>query len=201
MRTMLTVALVLAGCCLARAQEPLPRDEALKAAFQLCHDLSKMLDTPIATDPDVKRPVGIRADDRGLMVLPESKLSLDVFAKAGADVAPVGQLWLLKAVPVVEGQPAKAEKLKMVSVDGGDLGSLTVALCALGVRKGANGQPELLVYGKDKQPLLHVALMSVSGPAKEDPIEVSAQPQGDGAVVTLKILGKYTADIPLALSE
>jgi hypothetical protein len=199
MRAILTVVLVLAGFSMAQGQEALPRDEALKAAFQLCRDLPKMLGTPIPTDPDVKRPVGVRADNRGLMVLPESKLSLDAVAKAGQDAAPLGQLWLLKVVPIVAGQPATADKLKMLTVSG-DKETLSVALCALGVRKGADGRPELLVYGKDKEPLLHVALTPISD-KQENPIEVSAERQGDGALLTLKILGRYSGSLAVGISE
>jgi hypothetical protein len=201
MRSMLAVALLLSLPGMVQAQEPLPREEALKAAFRVCLDLPKMLDTPIPTDPDVKRPVGVHADNRGLMVLPESKLSLVDVAKGGLEALPVGQLWLLRLVPVVASQPAKAEQLKIVTF-GGDKEPTTVALCALGIRKAADGKPELLVYGKGKEPLLHAALAKISGDGKQaNPIEVSAEQQGDGALVTLKILGAYTATFPVGVSE
>jgi len=199
MRTVLAVLTMLAGCYAAQAQEALSREEAIKAAFRLCSDLPKMLDTPIPTDPDVKRPVGVHADKRGLLILPESKLRVDAVAKAGPDAAPVGQLWLLKIVPVVGGQPVKADRLRMVTFSD-DKENAVVALCALGVRKGADGRPELLVYGKDKEPLLHVALTEISG-KQENPIEVSAEQQGDGAMLTLKILGKFIASFPVGTSE
>jgi len=199
MRTVLAAVMMLAGCCVAQGQEKLSREESLKAAFRLCSDLPKMLDTPIPTDPDVKRPVGVHADQRGLLVLPESKLSLDAVAKAGPEAVSIGQLWLLKIVPVVGGQPAKPDQLRTVSVKG-DKEETTVALCALGVRKGAEGRPELLVYGKDKEPLLHVALTQISE-KQENPIEISAEQQGDGAMLTLKILGKFSASFPVDASE
>ena len=75
-----------------------------------------------------------------------------------------------------------------------------MALCALGVRKGAEGRPELRVYGRDKEPLLHVALTPISE-KQENPIEVSAEQQGDGAMLTLKILGKFSASFPVGTSE
>ena len=199
MRVILAAVLFLTGLSVSQGQEAVPRDEALKAAFQLCRDLPTMLGTPIPTDPDVKRPVAIHAEHRGLMILPESKLSLDAVAKAGPDAAAIGQLWLLKVIPMVDGQPAKADKLQMVTPKD-DKENRTVALCALGVRKGTDGRPELLVYGKDKEPLLHVALTPISD-KQENPIEVSAEPQGDGATVTLKILGKYSASFAVGLSE
>ena len=199
MRAILAAVLFLAGLSLAPGQEALPRDEALKAAFRLCRDLPKMLDTPIPTDPDVKRPVGVHGDNRGGLILPESKLRLETVAKAGPEAAAIGQLWLLKVVPVVGGQPAKADQLQLVTVSG-DQETAAVALCALGVRQGADGRPELLVYGKDKAPLLHVALTPISD-KQENPIEVSAEQQGDGALLTLKILGQYSASLAVSICD
>jgi len=199
MRTILAAVIILAGCSAARAQEALSREEALKAAFRLCSDLPKMLDTPIPTDPDIKRPVGLHADNRGLLVLPESKLGLDAVAKAGPDAVSIGQLWLLKVAPAVEGQPVKPDRLQIVNVSG-EKETAAVALCALGVRKGADGRPELLVYGKGKEPLLHIPLTQISE-KQENPIEVSAGQQGDGAMLTLKILGKFSASFPVGASE
>lgn len=199
MRAILAAMLFLVGFSLAQGQEALPRDEALKAAFQLCRDLPKMLDTPIPTDPDVKRLVGVHGDNRGLLILPESKLGLEAVAQAGPEAVSIGQLWLLKIVPVVGGQPAKADQLQMVTVSG-DQENAAVALCALGVRQGAEGQPELLVYGKDKEPLLHVVLTPISD-KQENPIEVSAEQQGDGAMLTLKILGKYSASLAVSICD
>ena len=199
MRAILAAVLFLASVSLAQGQETLPRDEALKAAFRLCRDLPKMLETPIPTDPDVKRPVGVRGDNRGGLLLPESKLCLETVAKAGPEAAAIGQLWLLKVVPVVGGQSAQADQLQMVTVSG-DQETAAVALCALGVRQGADGRPELLVYGKGKEPLLHVALTPISD-KQENPIELTAEQQGDGALLTLMILGKYSASFAVSLCD
>jgi hypothetical protein len=58
----------------------------------------------------------------------------------------------------------------------------------------------LLVFGKDKEPLLRIAMTQISDKQKL-PIEVSAEQQGDGATLTLKILGKYSASLAVGLSE
>ncbi|MGA2255359.1 MAG: hypothetical protein ABSG53_11905 [Thermoguttaceae bacterium] len=199
MRVILAATLFLAGFSVAQAQDALPREEALKAAFQLCRQLPKMLETPIPTDPDVKRPVGVCDANRGLMILPESKLSLHDVADAEAKAAQIGQLWMLRVVPNVAGQPASTDRLRMVDVNL-DQEDVTAVLCALAVRKGADGKPELLIYGKEKEPLLHVALTKISE-KQENPIEVSAERQGDTGTVTLKILGKYTANFTVGANE
>ena len=183
------MAAFIAGFTTAQAQEQLPRQEALKYAFILSANLPEMLKTPIPTDPDVKRPVALHDGDYGGMVLPETKLSAEVFSKAGKDVAPVGQLWLLKLVPMNDGQPVPASKLRMVEARSEDA-QATVPCCALGVRKNADGALELLVYGKDKEPVLRAPIHAISRD-QENPIEMSAERKDDGGHITLRFLGKY----------
>ena len=91
MKRTLFVAVLLTGLLTVQAQERLSREEALEYAFFTSVNLKEMLQTPIPTDPDVKRPVAMRDDEQhGGMVLPESKLSADTFAKAGTEVIPGG---------------------------------------------------------------------------------------------------------------
>jgi hypothetical protein len=187
MRSLVAIVVLFSGFSLAYAQESVSRQEALKAAFAVSADLKVMLDTPIPTDPDVKRPVAVHAGERGLMVLPEAKLNADVLAKMGKEVTPIGQLWLLNVAPQAEGQMVQAAKLRIVAL-GAEKESRKVVLCALGVRRAGDRQ-ELLVYGKDKEPLLRAPLTAISTP-QDNPIEVSADESG---LVTLKILGKYSA--------
>ena len=185
------MAAFLAGLTTIHAQEQLSRQEALKYAFIVSANLPAMLKTPIPTDPDVKRPVAARDGDYGAMVLPETKLTAGVFAKAGKEAAPVGQLWLLKLVPLMDGQPAPASKLKMVEASG-DEGQATVPCCALGVRKVADGGLELLVFGKDKEPVLRVPIQTISR-QQENPIEMTAERKDNGGLLTLRFVGKYEA--------
>ena len=199
MRAILTVALVLTISGVVRAQEAIPREEALKAALQLCRDLPKLLDTPIPTDPDVKRVVGIHGDKRGALVLPEARLASLDLAKVSATPVAIGQMWMLRLVPLVDQQPVKAEKLKVVTI-ASDQGEAAVTQFTLAVRKSADGQPELVVFGKDQQPLWNSPLTKVSE-KQEYPLEMSAEIQGDGAAVTLKILGSYTAKFSVTAAD
>ena len=83
MKTTTIAAVLLTGVLAVQAQERLPREEALKYAFIVSANLKEMLNTPIPTDPDVKRPVALRDGDYGGMVLPEAKLTAEKLAKAG----------------------------------------------------------------------------------------------------------------------
>jgi len=196
--TLLTLTL-LSTLALASAQEKLSREETLRYAFIVAGDLKQLQATPIPTDVDVKQPVAVRDGDYGGMVLPEAKLNADAIAKAGEKVVPVGQIWLLKLTPMQDGDAVGASKLRMVTLSHeGD--QVKVAQCALGVQKNGSGALELLVFGKDKEPVVKVPIKTMD--AKQDvPIDLSAERESDSGKVTLKILGKYTATISVTALE
>lgn len=191
MKRTLIAAALLSGLVAAQAQERLPRAEALQYAFFASSNLKAMLNTPIPTDPDVKRVVAVRDGDYGGMVLPEAKLSAETFTQAGEEPKSVGQLWLRGLAPMNAGEVVPASKLYIVHVQAMDQ-EADVPCCALGVSKGASGGLELLVYGKDKEPVTRVAMKSISG-QQENPIEITAERKDDSGVITLKFLGKYKA--------
>ena len=199
MKRTIIVAALLTGLLTAQAQERLSREEALKYAFFTSVDLNEMLKTPIPTDPDVKRPVAMKEADHGGMVLPETKLSVDTFASAGKEAKAVGQLWLVKLAPMNGEAVAAKAKLRMVHVRAGDQ-EADAACCALGVCKTANGGLELLIYGKDKEPLTRVPMKSISS-QQENPIEMSGERQDNKGLVTLKFLGKYEATLSVTEPE
>jgi hypothetical protein len=193
MKTTLAATLLLTGLLGLQAQERLSREEALKYAFFVSVDLKEMLNTPIPTDPDLKRPVALRQDTHGGLVLPESKLSTTTFANAGEEAKSVGQLWLASLAPMNGGSAVAKSKLHTVHVRAGDH-EADAACCALAVRKTSGGGLELLVYGNEKEPVTRVPLKSISG-KQEDPIDITAERQDNKAVVTLKFLGKYEASL------
>jgi len=185
----LPLAALLLHVAPAAAQELLPRAEALKYAFTVAADLGEMLKTPVPTDPDIKRPVAVREEDYGGMVLPEAKLTAAALQKTGKEGIPVGQLWLLKLVPMKDGQPVPADRLRFVDVTNEE-GSARVPCCVLVVRSAGGGGLELLVLGKDKTPLLTAPLKAITK-TQHNPIEMSAERKEDGGLLTLRLLGKY----------
>jgi len=190
MRHTILVA-VLAAAVRVQAQERLSREEALRFAFAACADLRQMQDTPIPTDPDVKRPVVVREGEYGGMVLPEAKLDAKAVAATEKGITPIGQMWLHRLSPLVDWRAVPREKLNLVGVSTWE-GYTSASLLALGVRKDDRGGLELVVYGKGKDPILATRLEAVES-RQENPIELSAARTSEGATVTLKILGKYEA--------
>lgn len=191
MKTTIVLTVLLAATVGLQAQERLSREESLKYAFVASANLKEMLKTPIPTDPDVKRPVAARDGDYGVMVLPESKLTAEALAKAGKDAVPVGQLWLVKLAPLSGGQVVPTSKLRLVHINYRDRDA-DVPCCALAVKKTDAGGLELLVYGKATEPVLEVPLKGTSG-SQDNPIELSAERKDDGGLLTLNLLGQYTA--------
>jgi len=191
MKRIIIAAVLLTGLLAVQAQEKLSRTEALQAAFFASSDLKEMLNTPIPTDPDTKRPVAFKDGDYGVMVLPETKLSADTFAKAGKEAKSVGQFWLRGLAPENEGQVVSQSKLRKVHVSAMDQ-EADVVCCALGVCKDADRGLELLIYGKDKEPVTRVPIKSISG-QQDNLVEMSCERKDDNGVITLKFLGKYEA--------
>jgi hypothetical protein len=199
MKRTIIAAVLFTSVLAAQSQERLSREEALKYAFFTSVDLKEMLQTPIPTDPDVKRPVAMKDADHGGMILPEAKLSAGIFANAGKEATSVGQLWLVKLAPMNEGQVVAKTKLRTVHVRGGDQEADAVC-CALGVSKDADRGLELVIYGKGKEPVARAPMKSISG-QQDDPIDMSCDRQDDRGVVTLKFLGKYAATFAVTEPE
>lgn len=192
MKRSLIIAAVLSALQVASAQERLPREEALKYARLVSADAAPLQGTPIPTRVDLTQPVAMRDGDFGGMVLPEAKLTADAVAKADDQVVAIGQLWLLRLTLKQDGEAVPAEKLRLANVKTGDGDEVKLPQCALGVQRNSAGKLDLLVFGKDKTPLLKSPLKEVET-KQETPLEVDAERGSDGAQVSLKILGKYEA--------
>lgn len=196
----MVAAALMAALPATQAQERLERSEALKYAFMVSADLDQLLGTPITTDPDVKRPLALRDGEYGCMLLPEAKLRAQSVERLSNDrTLAVGQLWLLKLAPLDEDRVVAESKLRMVEVSGVE-GHATVPCCALGLRKTSSGEYELLVFGKDKEPVLRAPVKTLSETAKPG-VDLTAERQNDGGLLTLTLLGKYQASFKVTDPE
>lgn len=195
-----TFTLVL-GLSLAQAQERLSQEEALQYAKAVGANVPQLNGTPIPTSVDLTKPVAMRDGEFGGMVLPQSKLTEDALAKPGDKIVAVGQLWLLKLAPVQDGTPVDAAKLRIATVKTEEGDEVKAPQCALGVGQNPKGELELLIFGKDKEPVLKTPLKKIEG--KEGlPLELNAERTSEAAKVTLRILGKYEASFNVtALDE
>ncbi len=197
----IAIVLIVCACTLVRAQERVPRETCLKAACQLSLDLKQLLDTPIPTDPDIKRVVAVARDEHAGLVLPETRLTAETISKAGTEPTAVAQIWLHKVIPMRDGQPVAIDELKMVRVGPVD-NPRTVARCVVAVCRSADGKPQLLILSKDKKPLLTLPVREnpTAGPG-DDPIDIAAAAENETGVVTLTIAGRYEASFHVAPTE
>jgi hypothetical protein len=178
------------------AQQPIAFEEAQKAARKLAES-APVSDAPFAVTPDTSKPQGIKADRRGLIVLPDQKLSAELLAAANAAITPVGQLWTLRLNVASNGQPTAADRLRLIKITDNET-TREVQLYYLGATKNAQGALELVVFGKEKEPLLRVPLSKGEAVRQEFPIEVSGAKNDDrSGTLTLRIFGEYTARLVL----
>ena len=198
MRTMVAAAVLALVAGAARAQERLPQEEAQGYARTLADAAKGVDDAPLKAEVDPDKPVAIRAEDHkhGVMVIPARGLSAAALDKADKEVVPVGQLWLHNLAPVVDGNPVPADKLRIltVTINGDDA---QLPLCFLGARKKPDGGWELLVYGKDKEPLARLAMKAIEGDA-DTPLDLEGKRnENDTGDLTIKVLGKHKATLVL----
>ena len=197
-QTIIALTLITMVQC-AVAQERLSREEALKYAAVVGLNAKQLQGTPIPSNVDLKQPVAIRDGEFAGMVLPEAKLTAEALSQAGDKVIPIGQLWLLRVAPVRDGEAVSKDKLRLATIEH-EGESYTLPQCALGVQRNSSGKLELLVFGKEKEPLLKVALKSIEV-KQELPLDLDADRDNDAAEVTLKILGKYEAKFKVTQSD
>jgi hypothetical protein len=186
-----TIALALLSAFqLLSAQERLSREEALKYAMTVSADARQLKSTPISLDIDSQQPVAIRDGDYGGMVLPQKKLAATSLARAEKEtITPIGQLWLHKLTLMRDGQAVSSEKLCLVTVQAEGT-EARVPQCALGARRNTDGALELVIFGKEKDPLLAVPLKTIDA-RQEAPIDLAAERESYSGRITIKILGKY----------
>jgi hypothetical protein len=197
MKPALTIMTLTCCVLLGHAQDRIPNDEAEAIAKVLSEHAAKLDKLQLKTTVDAAKPYGQRQDKYGAMVIPQTKLTLEV----DKEVLPLGQFWLRNLSPVVNGKPVDGEKLRIVKVsaDGEDH---MLPFFLLGVRARADKSLELVVYAKDQEPLLTMPLEKAE--AKQDlPLEFSVQKGDDGetAMLTLKVAGKYQAKIKVVRQD
>jgi hypothetical protein len=199
----MTRCVVLSACVLwfgadrlcAQDVKPIDPDKALKIARLCTEATAKLADLPLTITPDVDKCLGVEADNRAGLVVPDAKLSPEAIAKAGGDVVPVGILYLHRVTPVVVERAVPADQQRVIEITAGDkkaavsawlLGMTRVADCAV-----------LVVYTNGKAPAIVTTLIETAD-TRDSPVALDAQSAGEGrAVLLLTIAGKYRAALHL----
>jgi hypothetical protein len=200
MRSVMTLAtLVLFGSSLA-AQERIPQEEAIKYSRLLTETAAKdVKDAPVKTDVDTERPYAVRHGEVGAMISPDRNLTAEVLAKAGEEPVPVGHLWFRKLTPSIDGQNIADDRLRLVTITVDNQDHI-LPIFLLSARKKGD-QLELLIHGKNKEPLAVVPLKK-HDVNQELPIELDGKKQTDDTgLIFLNVLGKYQAQLTVGGRE
>jgi len=185
----------------ARAQETIALDEAQKIAQKLGDVPSTFSDQAFAIDVDRDKPVGLKGGEAGLIVLPDKRLTTDTLTNAGKTVTPVAQLWTYKVTLATSGTAVEKTKLRIITVGDGDK-TRDVQLFLVGVVKTEQGGPELVIFGKGGDPVLHVPLSKLHEIKQDLPIQLSGRQTGDAsATLTLDLMGQFSADVAVVKAE
>ncbi|MBI5774417.1 MAG: hypothetical protein HZA89_11825 [Verrucomicrobia bacterium] len=183
----------------ARAQEKAPAEQAQKIAAKILEMAGDVAAPQIKVRPDASQACLLKAGEMGALVIPDQDFTAEKIAKAGKDVVPVGQLYFKGLAPAKDGLALAESALRIVTV--ADKGTdYRLPLLLLGVRKQGE-KLELVLFGRDKAPVLAVALKQAEA-SQETPIELSAEKRADeSADFTLNIAGKYRASFAIKKSD
>ena len=193
----LAVTFALAAAAFADEITATPLDEAQKAAHKVAASLPGIADAPIAIDADLDKPHLIKGGGGGAMIIPDKKLTAETLAAAGETPVAVGQLWMLKATVAENGRPLAEDKTRQVIVEDGDK-EIRLRLFLLATARNAQGTLDLIVFAKDKTPLLRVPLEKGAGAAQQLPAELAGQKNDEDTVtLTLNLAGQYRARLIL----
>ena len=182
------------------AQEKVPLEEAQKGARLLNESAGTIAEPQVKVDLDFDKPMAFKTDKVGFLTVPDKKFTTETLSKVGTNVMPVGQLWMMIAAPAKDGAVIPNHKLRLITVRQKDK-EAQLQMYFLGARKAEKEGLELVLYGKDKEPLLQLPLTKAEG-AQDTPIEIGGRKDDDSSgTLTLNLLGKYHAEFKVMKQE
>ena len=193
---LLPVLAILTSCWPVLGDDHVPLEKAQEGARALNESLGQPGDLPLATTVDLEKPQAIKAGEIGLMVVPDQGLSAEALKGAGSEsIVPLGQLWTLNLVVGVDGQASAPAQQRTVVLRGKDR-DFNVNLYLLGVARNAAGALELIVYGRDKEPITRLPLAAGDGASQSFPIEMEGRKEDDQTGwLALNILGQHHVEL------
>lgn len=188
-----------------RAQElqAIPSEELAKGVQVLLTANAGLGELPLKLELAADRASGFKAGDAGAIFIPDQRLKIEKADKAerkqnkNATVA-VGQLWTSKIAPKDKDAVLTGDKLRFVKVPAKDR-ELEVVMFSLGLQPAGKKEFQLVLYGKDNQPVLRVPLTAdkVKGKGAAPVTMTARKSDEDGGVLEFKLLGRFKAEIPV----
>ena len=127
-------------------------DKVAKIAATLVTATTGLSDLPVKVNADTTRSMGIVGQDRGGVLVPDSRLTAEALKKVDQDVLPIGLLFLHRVTPSVADQVTPTDQHRQISVTIDDK-TMTIFVLPLAVTRVA-GRLVLLVYMNRKEPAM-----------------------------------------------
>jgi hypothetical protein len=174
-------------------------DKVVKIAATLVAATSGMSDLPVKVKADTQRAMGVSAQERGGVLVPDSGLTAEALKKVDKDLLPIGWLFLYRITPSVADLTTAADQHRQITVTIDDK-SVTVFALPLAVTRVAD-RLVLLVYTNRKEPAIVTTLVEYSE-SKDLPLEMEPRPgQDQRATLLLSLLGKYRAGFDVVAQD
>jgi len=201
----MSVAIAVVMCRYAPAQRVnrVERENACRIAKQLCETVKKLgkLQLEIEPDPESADAINVGPNKAAVLIVPqqgikeEDKDRPELAAEQGA---PFALLFTYHLVPVVDEVPAGEDKLRTCQFTDEDGDQYTVYVFVLGVRRVGKDKFKLLIYGRDKKPLLTVPVEQGKGPGVK-PVAVEIRDiVGTEGTCVISAFDKHRASFKLA---
>ena len=187
--------IALTTFAIAQDPESIPLEKAQEVARKITAQFGAPADAPLAVEVDADKVSGVKAGKAGLIAIADKSLTTETLEKAGAEAKGIGQLWMHKVAPAVDGQAADRSKLRPVEF-GEDGDKKKAEVYFLGITKGDDGALTLGLYTKDKAPLARVPLVKTNAAATSEPLAVTGRKEDDETgMLVVSVFGSYKADI------
>jgi hypothetical protein len=185
----------------AQELQPIPAEDLAKATKILMEANARLGDTPLKLELAPDQTIGLKSGDVGVVLIPDRRFKIEKSDKAdkkknkGAPLA-VGQLWTSKLSPRDKGSVLPNDKLRLVKVMAKDK-ELELAVFTLAIEKAGKKAFQLALYGNNNSPVLRVPLTAAKSKAGPPLSFTARKTDEEGGVLELKLLGRFTAEIPV----
>ena len=192
---------------LADELDLIPTEEAQKWGARLSQAAAKVENPQITIEADAIKANGVHVPDLlGMIVVPQKDLKeSEELAKKfkNESGAALGFLFAYHLLPIIDGSPVDAKRLRTVKVNDDDSTEHKVYAHLLAVRQLAEDNYRLYLYGSDEKPLLDVKFSEGTGPGPE-PVAIEIKDADERtrqgtAVVT--VFGKYQASFRIGYED
>jgi hypothetical protein len=179
--------------------EPIEAELAHRFGKLLSDEADKISKPQIKISADADKAVGLHVPQKvGILVVPQKELkeSEELAEKFKSDKgASLAYLFLYNLVPVIDGQPVDASRLRTVELADDEGNRHKVYVMLLAVRQVSEDDYRLHAYGHEEKPLVEAKFSQGTGPGAE-PVAVEVKEVNEAThqgKLVLTVFGKYQA--------